>query len=814
MLKNNIKIAWRNLRSQRLFSIIKIGGFAFGIAVSLLIALFVQHELSYDKFYPEADQVFRVVGVAKQDNVIRKGVSMPAPTGPTFQEEFPAIESTGRMLSNPLFGAGSNQLSTDENPENFSDNGFTYVDQSLLDMLPLSTAYGSLRHALDEPNSIVITKSKADKYFKGDPIGKTIYLNNDKDKPYKVTAVIEDVPSNSHLYGFNFFMTLSGIDFYPGEQQNWGASNYSTYIKVKKGTDIELLSKQLTKSYIKDHYIPAVIQAGGQVNPILNSAKLVLQPLEKIHLYSTDIRDYKLETQKRGDIKVVWIFAGIASFILLIAVINFINLSTANASSRAKEVGVRKTIGSSKKALINQFIAESLLYSLISVLLGIVISFALLPLFNNLADKPLQIPWNSWYFLPAALLSAVCLGLLSGIYPAFVLSSFKPIAVLKGKVSPTSGSAIFRNGLVIFQFATSIVLIIGTFIINQQLEFILNKDVGFEKDQVLVLHGTNTLGNQTKIFKNELSRLPAIQSVAISDYVPVNIDGAKRNGNSFNLEGKQQEEAGKGGQFWVVDKDYISTFGLKLLAGRNFNMDIASDSAAVIVNQRMVQELGIQNPIGARITNGNSYTIIGVVEDFIFGSLREEGLDPLCMVIGGSNSLISVKIKTTDAKQTIQDISRVWDKFSPQQKIQYSFLDEGFAALYQDVQTTQQIFTAFAVITVFIACLGLFGLAAYTTAQRTKEIGVRKVLGASVSRIIQLLSFGFLKLILLAMLIATPIAWWAMQRWLQDFNYRIQVEWWVFVLTGGISLFIAMGTICYHAIRTARMNPVKSLRDE
>ncbi|KGE15447.1 ABC transporter permease [Sphingobacterium deserti] len=814
MIKNYIKIAWRNLRSQKLFSVIKIGGFAFGIAVSLLIALFVQHELSYDKFYPDADQIYRLVGVAKQDNVIRKGISLPAPTGPTFKEEFAAIEATGRMLSNPLFGAGSNQLSTNDNPENFSDNGFTYVDQSLLDMLPLRTVFGSLAHALDEPNSIVITKSKAEKYFKGDPIGKIIYLNNDKDKPYKVNAVIEDVPSNSHLQGFDFFMTLSGIDFYPGEQQNWVASNYSTYIKVKKDTNTELLAQQLTKSYINDHYKPAAILAGMQINPVLNSAKLVLQPLTKIHLHSTDIKDYKIETQKRGDIKVVWIFAGIASFILLIAAINFINLSTANASTRAKEVGVRKTIGSSRKALINQFITESLLYSIISVLLGIAISFLLLPLFNNLADKTLYIPWNTWYFIPATLLTATGLGLLSGVYPAFFLSSFKPIAVLKGKVSPTSGSSNFRNGLVVFQFATSIMLIIGTLIINQQLNFILNKDVGFSRDQVLVLHGTSTLGNQAKVFKEELNTIPAVQTVAISDYIPVNIDGSKRNGNSFNLEGRQQEEAGKGGQFWVVDKDYINTFGLHLVAGRNFNMNMASDSAAVIVNQRMVQELGIKDPIGARITNGNTYTIIGVVEDFIFGSLREEGIDPLCMVIGGSNSLISVKIKPTNAAQTLRDITAIWDKFSPQQKIQYSFLDEGFASLYRDVQRTQEIFTAFAIITIFIACLGLFGLAAYTTAQRTKEIGVRKVLGASITGIIRLLSFGFLKLIVLALFIATPIAWWAMHTWLQDFNYRTEVKWWVFVLTGGISLSIAMGTICYHAIRTARMNPVNSLRDE
>ncbi|TJZ61294.1 FtsX-like permease family protein [Sphingobacterium olei] len=814
MIKNYIKLAWRNLRSQKLFSIIKIGGFAFGISICLLIVLFVKHELSYDKFYPDSDQIYRIVGVANRDNVILKGIAMPAPAGPTLKEEFPAIEAMGRMLSNPLFGAGSNQLSTHENPENFSDNGFTYVDQSFLDIFSPQAIYGSLAHALDKPNTVVITQSTAKKYFKRDPTGKIIYLNNDKDRPYTITAVIADVPSNSHLYGFNFFMTLSGIDFYPGEQQNWIASNYSTYLKLKKGTDIEPLAKQLTKSYIQDHYVPAILQAGMQVNPILSTAKLVLQPLAEIHLYSSDIQNYKLETQKRGDIKTVWVFSGIAGFILLIAAINFINLSTTNATSRAKEVGIRKTIGSNRRALISQFITESLLYSMISVFAGIAISFLLLPVFNDLADKTLSIPWNEWYFVPAAIAIALIIGLLSGIYPAIYLSGFKPISVLKGKISSRSGTSTFRNGLVVFQFVTSIILIIGTLIVNQQMTFILSKDVGFNKDQVLVLHGTNTLGSQTRTFKSELGSIPSVNNVTISDYLPVMIDGSKRNGNTFWLEGKQIEEAGKGGQFWIVDKDYLQTFGLTLIAGRNFNMDVASDSAAVIVNKKMIVELGLKDPIGARITNGTTYTIIGVVDDFIFGSLREEGLQPLCLAIGGSNSLTSVKISSDNIDLTIKDITAIWDKFSPNQKIQYSFLDEGFAALYNDVRRTQNIFTSFAIIAIFIACLGLFGLAAYTTTQRTKEIGVRKVLGASISAIVKLLSKDFVRLVFVAIVIASPIAWWAMNKWLEDFAYRIDIEWWTFALAGSAAVVVALLTVSWQAIRAALANPVDSLRDE
>ncbi len=815
MLKNNIKIAWRNLKNQKFFSFIKIGGFAFSMAICLLIVLYIKHELSYDKFYQDSDQVFRVVGVVTRDNVIQKGVSMPAPAAPHLKEEFPEIISAGRVLSNPLFGAGSNQVTTNENPELLSEEGFCFIDQAILDIFPMETVYGSLNHALENPNTIVITKSKAEKLFKGDPTGKTIYLNNDKSNNYSITAVIEDIPTNSNFYGFDYFMTLSGHEPYPSEKLNWLASNYSTYFKVKRGTNITSLEKKITRSYIDDHYGPALKQAGMPINKeIWNSAKMTLQPLTDIHLHSKGIRDNKIENQNRGDIQMVYIFGGIALFILIIAIINFINLSTANAATRAKEVGVRKTIGSDRKSLILQFITESLLYSVISILLALIFAFLLLPYFNGIAGKNLLFPWTSWYFIPVLLTFGLFIGLISGVYPALFLSGFKPISVLKGNLNLKSKNNWFRNGLVIFQFATSIVLIIGTIVINQQVKYLLNKDLGFDKEQVLVIQGTGTLEGQQKSLKEELKNISSVSSVSITDFLPVMMDGAKRNGNALWIDGKQNEEAGIGSQNWVVDAEYLATFGIKLLEGRNFNMEMPTDSAAVVVNQRLVKELGIKNPIGAKIRNFATFTIIGVVEDFIFGNMKEDAVMPLALRIGGSPNMISVKLKTDNMEKTISEITKVWDSFSPHQKIQYSFLDEGFASLYADVQRTQSIVSTFAGFAIFIACLGLFGLAAFVTQQRTKEIGIRKVLGANLPGIVKLLSVDFIKLVFVAILIACPIGWWAMNTWLQDFSYRTNIQAWVFILAGILSLLIAFTTICYHALKIARINPVNSLKNE
>ena len=815
MLRNNIKNACRGLKNQRFYSFIKIGGFAFSMSIFLLIVLYVKHEFSYDSFYPDINQVFRLVGTISKDNKIQRGLSMPAPVAPVLKDEFPEIELSARLLTNPLFGAGSNLLNISGSSDLYREDGFCYADQALLEIFPTKTIYGSLSHALDAPKTLVITKNKADKLFVGNPIGKIIYLNNDKANSYTITAVIEDIPINSNLYGLDFFMTLNGHEPYPGEKQNWLASNYTTYLKVKNDSDIAALQQKITHSYIHDYYKPAMVQAGLVVNEeIWKSAKLTLQPSQDIHLYSKDIRSNRLEGQYNGDIRLTYIYGGIALFILVIAIINFINLSTANAASRAKEVGIRKTIGSDRKTLIVQFITEAVLYSTISVFLALGFAVFLLPVFNDISGNRLIFPWFEWYFIPGLLVFSLIVGFIAGIYPAMSLSRFRPITVLKGNHVLKSSNSFFRNGLVVFQFATSIILIIGALVINQQMKYILNKDLGFDKEQVLVLRGTSTLEGRQRILKDELKKIATVSAVSIGDYLPVSMDGVRRNGNQYWVDGKRNEEAGVSGQNWIVDSDYLATFGIELVEGRNFNMEIPSDSSAIVINQKMVKDLNLKNPIGAKINNYATYTVIGVIKDFIFDNLRGEGVKPLALVIGGSPNMISIKLNSKNMDRSIADITKVWNRFSPHQKIDYTFLDEGFARLYIDVQRTQSIVSTFAGLAVFIACLGLFGLASFVTQQRTKEIGIRKVLGASIFSIIRLLSIEFIKPILISILIAIPIGWWAMNRWLEDFSYRIEVEKWIFVVAGVSSILIAFTTVYYQVRRVARINPVSSLKDE
>jgi len=498
----------------------------------------------------------------------------------------------------------------------------------------------------------------------------------------------------------------------------------------------------------------------------------------------------------------------------LIAGINFVNLSTANATNRAKEIGIRKTIGSSRNSLISQFMIEALSYSFLSLLLGVLLANLLLPLFNNIANKSIQMPWFNWYFIPSLVLSTVIIGVVAGIYPALYLSGFRPIAALKNKLIGNVRKPSLRNGLVIFQFATSIILIIGALISNQQIQYILQKDLGFSKDQVIVLRGLNAVDDKLSPLKRELYALPTVTHVSIGDYLPVPIDGAKRNGNAFWLDGKREQDLATQGQFWRIDEEYLDTYGIKLIEGRNFNPEMASDSMGIIVNKQMIAELGIKNPIGSKITNGETWTIVGVVDDFIFESLKGEGIAPIGLVLRDSPSLLSIKVQPQNMDETLASITKVWNQFSPNQKINYSFMDEGFEALYQDVKRTKNMFTCFAVVAIFIASLGLFGLVTYITQQRTKEIGIRKVLGASHMSLLKLLSEDFIKLVFVAIVIAIPIAWWAMNQWLADFNYRININWVYFIVAGGSAILIALLTISFQTIKVIRTNPVDSLRNE
>ncbi|WP_257666712.1 ABC transporter permease [Parapedobacter tibetensis] len=814
MLNNHFKIAWRSLVKHKLYSAIKIGGFAFSIAACILIALFIIHETSYDKAYPDVSQLYRVVGTNtdEQGNLL-KFTAFEAPMAEALKADFPEIEQAARLLPNPLFGAGSNQVSTDDHPESMNEDGITYADQELLDILQFPVIHGNMQHALDEPNTVVLSASKAEKYFpEGNPIGKAIYLNNNKSKPYTVKAVIEDIPTTSHLYGYDFFLTLSGVHFYDGEQTNWLASNYVTYFKIRAGTDLNLLEQKMTENVLNNYLIPAIKATGRPVPAYMKTARLTLQPITAIHLHSSDIHDYHMD--RRGDIRFVWLFGGIAGFILLIACINFINLSTAKSASRAKEVGLRKVVGSYRSGLISQFLSESMLYSLLSIVLGVLLAWLFLPLFNLLADKHLVFPWANIWLFPIIVLSAIGIGLLAGLYPAVYLSGFRPIQVLKGQLSRGVKNPVLRNGLVVFQFTTSIILIVGTLIINNQMHFILNKKVGFDKDQVMIVQGTHTLGEQVQTLKDEIRNIPDVRQVSVSDYIPVRMGGVKRNGNPFWKEGKVTEDNSVGGQYWQVDEDYLATLGIQLHEGRNFSKEMATDSETAIINESLAKALNLNNPIGARITNGwKKMVVIGVVEDFNFESMKDE-VGGLCLVLGNSPTMMAIKLGGRDVKETIADISALWKKFAPDQTFQFTFLDQSYANMYAGVQRTGTIFTCFAVLAIMIACLGLFGLAAFTTEQRTKEIGIRKVLGASVNGIVRLLSKDFIKLVLVAILIASPIAWWGMDKWLEDFAYRIDITWWVFAVAGLTAVLIALLTVSFQAIKAAVANPVNSLRDE
>ncbi|MDB5025289.1 MAG: FtsX-like permease family protein [Mucilaginibacter sp.] len=813
MIKNYLKIAIRQLQKQKLYAAIKIGGFALGIAACLLIGLYIRDELSFDRSYPDTDRIYRVVGYYNIDGKTEKGTDWPAPMGKALKSDFPEVEVSGRLMPNSLFEkAGSNEVRRADQEQNSYEQGFTYADQEMLDILQLPMLYGKREIALKEPLTMVISKRKADKYFPGkNPVGQVMYLNNDKTKPYRIGGVMQNIPETSHLRKFDFLLTLKGVEFYQGEQNNWNASNYPDYIKLRPGTNIAQFEKKISHDIIKTYYLP-IMTKDGMKDAEKQAVKfsLHLQNVADINLYSYDIYD----NTPHGDVRFIWLFGAVAGFILVIACINFVNLSTAKSANRAKEVGLRKAVGSYRSSLINQFLAESIVYSILSFVIGIILAWVLLPYFNTLASKTLSMPWHQWWLTPFLIAAAFIVGIAAGLYPAFYLSGFKPVQVLKGSISTGSKNSILRNSLVVFQFSASIILIICTLVIYNQTQFILNKKVGFDKDQVVVIQGTNTLGDKNvKSFKNELLKLSSVKNVSISDYLPVN--GSKRNGNTFYNEARTKLDAGVYGQYWQIDDTYLKTMGMKLVEGRNFSYTMAADTqGAAIINQTMAKKLNLKNPIGKRITNGYAkLTVIGVVQDFNFESMRDH-IGPIVLNFGLSPSIVSVKIGSSDIKNTLSNIITVWKKYSPEQPIRYTFLDEQFANMYADVQRTGHIFTSFAVLAIIIACLGLFALSAFMAEQRSKEIGIRKVLGATISNITALLSFDFVKPVFIAILIASPIAWWAMNKWLQDFAYKIPISWWIFVLSATLAMAIALLTVSFQSIKAALMNPVKSLKSE
>jgi putative ABC transport system permease protein len=599
---------------------------------------------------------------------------------------------------------------------------------------------------------------------------------------------------------------------------NYTSHNFQTYIVLKEGTNYKAFEKNF-KTVIEKYVLPQAKQF-IQVNSMEefekagNKLDYSLMPLLDIHLRS----DRFPELSTNGNIQYVYIFSAVAFFVLLIACINFMNLSTARSANRAKEVGVRKVLGTGRKTLIAQFLIESTVTVIIALLLAVGIATLVLPLFNDIAAKSLSVKeLVSIRILPFLLLLPFIVGLLAGSYPALFLSRFRPIEVLKGNLSMGFKKTNLRNALVVFQFAISIVLIIGTIIVYSQLRYIQTKNLGFNKDQVLIINGTGALGNNTEAFKNEVLNMQGVKSGTLSGFLPVS--NSSRNDNTFSNEAVMDSKNGVNMQRWTVDYDYVKTMGMEIVKGRAFSKDFGSDSSTMLINETTAKLFNFSDPVGKKIytyddnNNPVSYNVIGVVKNFNFESLRQS-VGPLCMVLGRSTGLASFKINTANIQGLTGQIENKWKSMAPGMPFSYRFLDESFDDMYRAEQRVGKVAITFAVLAIIIACLGLFGLVAYAAEQRIKEIGIRKVLGASVRGIVQLLSKDFMLLVLIAFIIAAPVAWYFMNKWLGDFNYRVDINWWVFVLAGSIALVIALATISFQAIKAALANPVKNLRTE
>lgn len=811
MIVNNLKIAWRNLLKNKETAVINLIGLSIGVAACLIIGIYIHHEINYDQNVPNGENLYRLYGVLTEDGKVRKGTSFSANTASTIDKDFEEVTNAARLMDNPLFyGAGGNEIRVEGTEKQFHEDGFTYADQSFLDMFEIPMVYGDRSTALSQPFSMVISQRISNKYFKNEnPVGKSIYLNGRDSIPYSIGGVMEDFPGNSHL-DYDFLITLTEVEFGAGEQTRWLQSNYHTYLEVRPGISLDKLQKQISDDIMDNYMVPALEAAGSvMAQTIKDKAYMVLQPIREIHLYSGDISD----RQTRGDIKYIWMFGMVAVFILLIAAINFVNLSTAQSANRAKEVGLRKVLGSGRRNLISQFLTESTLLSFAAFTISLLVVQFSLPFFNTLAGKNLELPYSSLSFILIYLVCAGLIGFTAGIYPSFYLSAFNPIKVLRGKLRLGSKSGGLRSSLVVFQFTISAMLILGTLVINNQLNFILNKEVGFQKDQVLQIYGTNLMGQSVETFKHEIKSLPVVVDASISDYLP--IEGTKRNGNSFWNEGKSQIDERVSGQAWVIDEDYLNTLEIELLEGRNFMKDRAADDQSVIINQKMAQQLNLENPIGKKITNGGnrSFAIIGIVKDFNFQSFRRE-VEPLCFFAGISSAIVSAKINTGDISSALEQLEKVWIKFNPDLDFRYEFMDQSFASMYENVSRIRTIFTSFSILAIFIACLGLFALSAFVVEQRSKEMSIRKVLGATTEDIFQSLTRNFVGLVLLSLIIAIPVSIYLMQKWLEDFAYRINLTWDVFVLASVMILMIGLMTVSFHALKSSLSNPIRHLRNE
>ncbi|MBC3786952.1 ABC transporter permease [Spirosoma utsteinense] len=807
MLTNYFKISWRNLMKNKVFSFINIVGLAVGITCCILIAAFVTDELSYDRYPALANQIHRVELHLTENGGITDFSTVDAAVGPGIRAAFPEVLAVTRLVP-------WSQVFMRYQDKQFKEQSIAMADSNFLETFSIPMLEGDIKTALKEPGSVVVTKAFAQKYFGTSPaMGKALFFGKGQEVR-KVTGVIDRTPANTH-FQFDAFLSMADL---PTKSPTWSNVGFYTYLVLNKAADpqkLEAKFPQLVAKYVVPEIKADMGVSMAEAHKSVNIFRFFLMPLTDIHLHSAS----KYELAANGDINSVYIFSILAIFILLLAIVNFTNLSTAGAAGRSKEIGIRKVMGSVKTQLIRQFLLESTLLTFIALLLAVFAVCLLLPSFNELAGKEISIrSLLSVESLGMLLAFGIFVGILAGAYPAFLLSFSKITTVLKGgSAVQTSRRSNLRSGLVVFQFAVSGALIVATLVTYQQLHFMQNKKVGFDRDQVLIIQDSYMLGQNEPVFKQQLQQDSRVIQASLSGNIPVgmsNMDGsviyAKR-------ENDTKGHAEITTHIYHVDEDYLKTLGMELTEGRSFSKDFSTDSTATVINETAARELGLGNtsPLGKTIVRSgqHEFTIIGVVKDFHYASARQK-IAPLMMLLGRNSGAIIVKVKAADMSDVVASFRKQWESFNPSAPFTYSFLDDRFAFLYKTEQKTSQLFTVFAVISIVIACLGLFGLAAFTAEQRTKEIGVRKVLGASVVSIIALLSKDFLKLVLIAIVLAVPVAWFAMDRWLDDFAYRIDLSWWMFALAGLLAVGIALLTVGFQSVKAALMNPVKSLRSE
>ena len=787
MIRNYFKIAWRNLLHNKTFSLINILGLALGMTCSLLIMLWVKNELHMDKFHQNGKRIYRVMENQSYSGDISTFEATPGILAENIVKDIPDIQMASQFLweEEPLFTVGNT----------FDKEKGRYAQKDFLRMFSFKLAKGDPATALARPDAVVISKKLAEKYFKSDnPIGKVIKINN-KDNVI-VTGVLEEIPDLSSLK-FDFLMSWEQWFNHNDWANAWGNNGPRCYVLLAPNASFEKVNAKI-KGYIKTKNKDSNVD-------------LFLQNFGESYLYS----EWHNGKQNGGRIEYVKIFSIVAVIILLIACINFMNLATARSLRRAREIGVRKVVGAGKRQLVGQFIGESLFVSFIAMLVSSSIVALILPTFNSLTNKHLAINFADSSFIMITLGLTLLTGVFSGSYPALFMSSLKPIVVLKGILKFKPGATYFRKGLVVFQFALSIILILGMIVIYRQIDFIHNKNLGFSRENLLFMPLEGDLQKTYPTFKEELQKQPGIKSVTSAGSSPLEVGSSTQ---GVKWPGKDTTKLILFSNN-PVTYNYIKTMGIQLVAGRDFSTDYGLDSNNYLINEAAARKIGYKDPVGKELTMWDRKgTIIGLMKDYHHNSLHVP-IEPLILQLpkkswGDYWGNIIVRTETGKIKQAIASMEKVYKQFNPAYPFKYYFTDEEIAKNYKAEYTVSKLSKYFAFLAIFISCLGLFGLVTFTAEQKTKEIGIRKVLGASVPAIIRMLSKDFLKLVLIAAMIAFPIAWWAMHKWLADFAYRIQIGWWVFVIAGIAAALIALLTISFQAIKAAIANPVKSLRTE